>query len=205
MKLYYAETLNPRKVCAVARHVQASVEFVRLDLARGETRTPEFLALNPNGKVPLLQEDRGCLFESNAIMCRLSDLAGAELWPHDDRQVEVLRWLFWDSAHFTRYAGRLYFEYIIKPTVLGNAPPDAAAIAESTENFRTYAGILDKHLEGRSHLVGNSLTVADFAVAVTLPYAERAHIPLAEFPAIASWHERLQSLAAWREPFPQIH
>ena len=94
MKLYYAETINPRKVCAVARYLEVPVEFVRMDLRDRETRTPEFLALNPNGKVPLLQDGEHCLWESNAIMCRLSDLAGADLWPRDQRQIDVLRWLF---------------------------------------------------------------------------------------------------------------
>ncbi|MBB3353706.1 glutathione S-transferase [Rhizobium sp. BK049] len=57
MKLYNCETLNPRKACAAARFLQADVEFVRVDLASGEQRTAEFLALNPNGKVPVLQEE----------------------------------------------------------------------------------------------------------------------------------------------------
>ncbi len=51
--------------------------------------------------------------------------------------------------------------------------------------------------------MGDALTVADFSVAVTLPYAEQAGIPLAEFPAVARWHERLNALEAWREPFPE--
>ncbi len=202
MKLYYAETINPRKACAVARYVQAPVEFVRMDLARRETRTPGFIALNPNGKVPLLEEGNRRLWESNAIMCRLSDIAGAGLWPHDDRQVEVMRWLFWDAEHFSRHAGRLYFEHIIKPTILGIAKPDEQAVTESLGYFRTYAAVLNTHLDGRSYVVGDTLTVADFALGITLPYAEAAHIPVEEFPAIARWHQGLNALPAWREPFP---
>jgi glutathione S-transferase len=205
MKLYYAETINPRKACAVARYVEAPVEFVRVDLGRGETRTPEFVALNPNGKVPLLQEGNRFLWESNAIMCRLSDSAGADLWPHGDRQVEVLRWLFWDAEHFSCHAGRLYFEHIIKPTILAISKPDPQAVRESLGYFRTYAAILDRHLDGCSYVVGDTLTVADFALGITLPYAEAAHIPLEEFPAIVRWHQRLNALPAWREPFPAVH
>jgi len=204
MKLYYTETLNPRKVCAVARHLDVAVEFVRVDLTRGDTRTPAFLALNPNGKVPLLQDGDLCLWESNAIMCRLSDRASADLWPHDDRQIEVLRWLFWDASHFGRYAGRLYFEHIIKPAILGKTDPDAPAVAEALDYFRTYAAILDSHLADRRYVVGDSLTVADFALAITLPYAEKARLPLADFPAIARWHDRLNALPAWRDPFPAV-
>jgi glutathione S-transferase len=57
MKLYYCETLNPRKACAVARYLQSPVEFVHIDLGQGEHKQPDFLALNPNGKVPVLQEE----------------------------------------------------------------------------------------------------------------------------------------------------
>jgi glutathione S-transferase len=62
--------------------------------------------------------------------------------------------------------------------------------------------VLDDHLGGREFLVGDGLTVADFAVAVTLPYAGAAKLPLGEFPAIGRWHARLCELPAWREPFP---
>ena len=56
MKLYYYETLNPQKACAVAKYLGSPVEFVRIDLAKGENRKPEYLALNPNGKVPTLTD-----------------------------------------------------------------------------------------------------------------------------------------------------
>src|SRR3546814_5758393 len=71
MKLYYAETLNPRKACAVARYLGAPVAFVRVELRKGESRQPAFLANNPNGHVPVLETAQGTLWESHAAMCRL--------------------------------------------------------------------------------------------------------------------------------------
>lgn len=201
MKLYYAETLNPRKACAVARYLNSPVEFIRVDLRRGEHQMPEFLAMNPNGKVPVLQDESRTLWESNAIMCYLSDAANSDLWPHDARQIEVLRWLSWDAQHFTRHAATFYFEHLIKPHIgLGMANP--AALEEAARNFRTYADVLNAHLSGRKFLVGDALTVADFAVASTLPYADSAQLPVDEFLEIRRWHARLTELPAWREPFP---
>jgi glutathione S-transferase len=75
-------------------------------------------------------------------------------------------------------------------------------VRSATAFFETSAQVLDAHLRTRSFLVGETLSVADFAVAVALPYAEHARIPLQEFPAIRRWHERMNELAAWREPFP---
>jgi glutathione S-transferase len=201
MKLYYAETTNPRKACVVAKHLNSPVEFVHVDLRKGENRTPEFLALNRNGKVPVLETGGGSLWESNAIMCYLARIAESDLWPNDDRQIEVMRWLSWDSQHFTRHAGSLYFQHIIKPA-FGMGGPDPAVVEEATGFVKRFAAVLNDHLSGRDYLVGNGLTVADFAVAITLPYAERARIPLAEFPEIGRWHGRLSELPAWVEPFP---
>jgi glutathione S-transferase len=201
MKLYYAETTNPRKACVVAKHLNSPVEFVHVDLRKGENRTPEFLALNRNGKVPVLETGGGSLWESNAIMCYLARIAGSDLWPDDDRQIEVMRWLSWDSQHFTRHAGSLYFQHIIKPA-FGMGGPDPAVVEEATGFVKRFAAVLNDHLRGRAYLVGDGLTVADFAVAITLPYAERARIPLAGFTAIERWHGRLSELPAWLEPFP---
>jgi len=203
MKLYYAETLNPRKACALAKYLNSPVEFVRVDLGKGENKTPAYLAINPNGKVPALTDGGTRLWESHAIMVYLARAAGSDLWPTDDRQIEVLRWLCWNSEHFTRHAGALYFQNIIKPNFLGGAP-DAKAIEEATGFFKQFAQVLNDHLRGRKFLVGDALTVADFSVAVTLPYADKAKIPVGEFPEIERWHARLNELPAWREPFPAV-
>jgi glutathione S-transferase len=201
MKLYFFETLNPRKACAVARHLNSPVEFIRVDLGKGEHKTPAYLALNPNGKVPTLQDGDLRIWESNAIMCHLAKRAGSSLWPGEDAQIEMLRWLSWNAEHFTRHAGSLYFQHIIKPNLI-KAAPDAKAVEEATGFFRQFAGVLNDHLRGRKYLLGDTLTVTDFAVAVTLPYAENAKIPVADFPEVQRWHARLEELPAWREPFP---
>ena len=203
MQLYYFETLNPRKVCAVARYLNSPVEYRRIDLGEGEQRTPQFLAINPNGKVPVLEDGGLKLWEANAIMAYLAKAAGSELWPNDTAgQIDLLRWLSWNSEHFTRHAGSLYFQHLIKPRFLQQAP-DAKAVEEATGFFKQFAQVLDDHLRQRRYLLGDRLTIADFAVAVTLPYAQEAKIPVAGFSAIARWHDRLTELPAWRQPFPE--
>jgi len=201
MKLYYSETLNPRKVCAVAKYLNSPVEYVPVNLGKGEHRKPPFLAINPNGKVPALEDGEKYIWESNAIMAYLAHAAGSDIWPRDERQIEVLRWLSWDAQHFTRHAGTLYFEYIIKP-IYNLGPPSETATKEATTYVLQHGHVLNEHLRSRAYLLGDVLTIADFAVAVTLPYAERAHIPIREFPDVQRWHNRLNDLVAWREPFP---
>ncbi|MDE2154899.1 MAG: glutathione S-transferase family protein [Xanthomonadaceae bacterium] len=202
MKLYYSDVLSPRKACAVAKYLQLPIDYVFLRLDRGEHRTSEYLALNPNGKVPTLVDGERNLWEADAIMCHLAGRADSQLWPRDaGSQIEILRWFSWNQQHFTRHAGELYFEHIIKARFSLGAP-DAAAVTEAQKEFRRYAAVLDAHLEGRRWLVDERLSVADFAVAIALPYAERAQIPLNGFPHVLAWHDRLCDLESWREPFP---
>ena len=201
MKLYYFETLNPRKACAVARYLDSPVEFVRIDLTKGEHKRPEFLAINPNGKVPAFTDGDTKLWEADAIMAYLAKVEGSDLFPNGNRQIEMLRWLSWNSQHFTRHAGSLYFQYLIKPK-FGLGEPDAKAVEEATGFFKQFAGVLNDHLRGRKYLLGDTLTIADFSVGVTLPYAHTIKLPLGGYPEIERWHARLNELPAWREPFP---
>lgn len=202
MKLYYFDTPNPRKACAVARYLNSPVEFVHTDLGKGEHKTPQYLAINPNGKVPALEDGDLKLWEANAIMCHLAGVADSDLWPKErEHQVEIMRWLSWDSEHFTHHASTLYFEYLVRPR-FGLGTIDRAAVIEASGWVTKFGAVLDDHLNGRKFLLGDTLTIADFAVAITLPYAEQAHIPLDGFPHIQRWHDRLNELPAWREPFP---
>ena len=202
MKLYWSDVLAQRKVCAVAKYLQSPLDYVYLDLARGEHKSADYLALNPNGKVPTLVDGTRVLWEADAILCHLAARCDSELWPQDARQIEIIRWFSWNMQHFTAHAGTLYFEYVIKPR-FGIGAADPAKVEAATGEWRRYAAVLDNHLHDRAWLVGDEITLADFAVAITLPYAEPAHIPLHEFPTIARWHERLNELDAWREPFPE--
>jgi glutathione S-transferase len=203
MKLYYFETLNARKACAVAKHLGMPVEHVRVDLGKGENRTPDYLAINPNGKVPALVDGDLKLWEANAIMAHLARAADSDAWPRDDRlQVELTRWLSWDAWHFTRHGATLVFQHVVKPRFLG-AEPDAKAVDEATGFFKQFAAVLNKHLRGRRYVLGDTLTIADFAMAATLPQADQAKIPVRGFTEIERWHGRLNELPAWREPFPK--
>lgn len=202
MKLYYAETLAPRKACAVAGYLGMQIDYVFVDLRKGEQTRPDYLAINPNGKVPSLVDGDRSLWEADAIICHLAQRAESGLWPGSvSQQIDVVRWLSWNSQHLYRHAGSLYFEYLIKPWV-GLGEPDPLKVAEAQGFFRKHAGVLDQHLKGRKWLLGHDLSVADFSVAVTLPYAKSAAMPLDEFPQVQRWHDQLNAFDAWRNPFP---
>ena len=201
MKLYYSDILSSGRACAVARYLNAPVEYVYLDFAKGEHQKPAYLAINPNGKVPTLVKGERITWEADAVICRLSDDMGADLWPHDTRQMDIVRWFSWNAQHFTRAGGTLYFENIVKRR-FGIGPPDADVVDEAIRDFRRWAAVLDGHLADRTWLVGDSITVADFSVAMVLPYADEAKLPLGDFANMRRWHDRLNEIESWRDPFP---
>ncbi len=202
MKLYYFETPNPRKPCAVAKYLGSPVEFVKVDLTKGEQKDPAFLTVNPTGKVPALQDGDVKLWESHAIMAYLAHKAGSDLWPNDPvKQIEIMKWLNWDTAHFSRHAGRLFFNNFIKPN-FGLGDPDQVEIQDATDYFKQFAAVLNDHLKGKEYIVGDKLTIADFGVASLLPSAEQARLPLDGCDEIDRWHNTLMELDAWREPWP---
>jgi glutathione S-transferase len=201
MTLYYSDILSARRACAAARYLNAPVEYEYLDLVKGDQQKPAYLAINPNGKVPTLVKGERITWESDAVICQLSEDMGADLWPHDERQIEITRWFSWNAQHFTRAGGALYFENIVKRRFRLGAP-DPTVVDWELGQFRRFATVLNDHLSGRQWVVGSGLTVADFSVAMTLPYAEEARLPLNEFANVRRWHDRLNEIEGWREPFP---
>jgi glutathione S-transferase len=204
MKLYM-NVLSPnvRRVRLTAAVLGLSLEEQTLDLARGEHRSPEYLALNPNGAIPTLVDGDFVLTESRAIMQYLaSKKPEAGLLPRDQAaHVDVTRWQFWDASHFSPQLGTITFEKIVKP-MIGMGEPDARSIDEALGNFRRFAAVLNKRLDGKSYVVGTSLTVADLTLASSLMYAKQVDLPLSEFTNIAAWFAHITELDAWKKTNP---
>ncbi len=201
MRLYYSDILSARRACAVAKYLKAPVEFIYLDLVRADQQKPDYLAINPNGKVPTLVNGERITWESDAVICQLSEDMDADLWPRDARQLEITRWFSWNQQHFSRAGGSLYFENIVKKR-FGIGAPDPVEVEHALGEFRRWATVLNDHLSGRTWLVGQAITVADFSVAMTLPYADEAHLPVGEFANVCRWHDQLNQIEGWRAPFP---
>jgi glutathione S-transferase len=201
MKLYYFETPNPRRACAAAKHLASPVELVRLDLASGAGKAEEYLAINPNGKVPALSDGDTNVWEGYAIMLYLAQKTGSDFGPQTDQErVDMMQWGAWDLAHFSRHAGRLLWEHWVKSAFdLGETNPDE--VEDATGFFKQFAGVLDDHLGGKDYVMGGRLTMLDFGIAAFLPSASDAKLPLDDFKQIQRWHDKLMALDAWREPW----
>jgi len=172
IKLHVAPP-SPRafKVLAVARHLGLDFELCPVDLLNGAHLRPEFAALNPNRKMPVLEDDGFILWESNAITQYLASKKPERgLLPTDPRKcAEVSCWQFWESCHWDPACATLIFERMLKK-VLGQGDPTPARVEKGEADVRQLGAVLDGVLAGRSHLCGEQLTVADFSVGAWLNY-----------------------------------
>jgi len=196
---------SPRatKVIALVHHLGLDCELRTIQLFNGEQNQPEFVALNPNKRMPVLEDDGFVLWESNAILHYLaSKKPESRLWPSDARgQADVLRWLSWESAHWTPACTPIAFERVVKK-LAGLGDPDPAEIARGEQGLHQFAPVLNGQLKGRKWLLGNDLTIADFAVATPMIVAEAAQYPLAPYPEITRWYGALAALPGWKKALP---
>lgn len=203
MKLYYSPlSSNSRKVRIVAALLGIELELQNVELPKGEQRRPEYLAINPMGKVPVLADDDFVLPESAAIMIYLAETKpGNTLYP-DDRQAraEVNRWLFWAANHWAPAVVALVFEKVLKQRYFNGGAPDPVQIKRQEEQIARFATVLDAQLAKHPWVAGDTLTLADISIApafaafVPLPTQSHAHIH--------GWFKRIQALPAWQATEP---
>jgi glutathione S-transferase len=206
MKLYgFPPSPNTWQVRAVANYLNVPLEFEVVDLTKGGSRTPDFLAINPTGRTPTLVDGDFKLWETLAIMQYIAGKKPNALWPNDTKiRADITRWQSWTLAHWTRDACvPLLFERFVKQ-FLNMGQPDQAAIAKGFEAYGKEAAMLNAHLTKQQYLVGNTLTIADFAATSPLFYAKQAELPLQPYPQIRGWFDRVSALPCWRDTAPQM-
>lgn len=189
MKLYdFPFSPNCRKVRAVAYELGIALDHVHVNLLRDEQRTPAFLARNPNGRVPVLEDGDFVLWELTAIQRYLA--AGTSLMPTDRRAAaEVDCWLAWQVAHMAPALRKVAFERIVKPASRRGVP-DQAQIDAGTAEVAEVSAVLDRELGTREYVAGR-LSIADFALAAHYSLAPACGIELAGFERLGPWLARM--------------
>jgi glutathione S-transferase len=198
---------SPRafNVMAVANHLGIEYQTQALNPAKGEHLAPAYAAINPNKRIPTLEEDGFVLWEANAITEYLaSKKPEAGLLPADSRQrADVTRWQFWSISSWEQACAGMSYERVVKK-LLGLGEPDAARVKEAEDLFHRYAQVLNDHLKGHNCVVGNSPTLGDFAIGPWLNFAERASYPIAPYGEIKRWHSAFIQLPACQKALAAI-
>jgi glutathione S-transferase len=180
---------NCYKLQLLLAHLGREYRWVEVDSTRGQTRTPEFLALNPNGKVPLLVLDDGrTLAESNAILCFLAE--GSPLLPADAWQrAQALQWLFFEQYSHEPYVAVARFIARWLPA----DHPRQAELPRLRERGHQALAVMQTHLQGRDFFVDAGYTVADIALYAYTHEADVGGIALDGYPHVRAWLARVEA------------
>lgn len=181
---------NGYKVRLLLAQLGTAYRLVELDILKKETRTPDFLRKNPNGRIPTLElEDGRCLAESGAILFYLAQ--GTRYWPDDsfDRG-DVLRWMFFEQySHEPNIAVARFM--LLHPPEGGLSESGRAVLAKKQEQGHAALSVMERHLAGRTFFVAERYTIADIALYAYTHVADEGGIPLDRYPAIRAWLDRV--------------
>ena len=169
---------------------QLGISFRRIekDITRGETRTEDFLAINPNGRIPVLvTPDDKVLPESSAALWYLA--RDSKLMPEEAfEQAQVLQWMFFEQYnHEPNIATSRYWIH-----VLGERGKYAEALAEKQQKGHDALRVMESHLSGRDFFVGGDYSIADIALYAYTHVAGQGDFSLADYPAIRAWLKRVE-------------
>ena len=181
---------NCYKVRLALAQLDIAHELVEIDILKGETRTPEFLRMNPSGHVPLLQvaPDRH-IAESNAILWYV---AGRTPLVPDDRadRAEMLQWMFFEQHSLEPNIGAAYFWLAL---IKGGRDLQSHALEDWMENGYRALGVMEMHLGEHPYFAANRFTIADIALYAFTNLANQCDFDLARFPAIHAWLGRVEA------------
>jgi glutathione S-transferase len=197
MKLYYFPSPNPQKVYFALKELGLDFEVVPVDLTKREQRKPEFLALNPFGRLPVLVDGDATIWDSLAIIAYLGDKTG-KLWPTSAAgRAGALKWMFFLAAHISPPTTDLVFNRIA--VKLAGLPSDEAAIARGEKALPDVLGIIEGQLAKHKWIAGDGFTLVDCAYAPVLNAIDKAGFSFASFPKVSAHLEAIRARPAWKE------
>lgn len=189
-KLYdFASSGNSYKVRLLLNQLEIAYQRIPVNIVKKESRTPEFLAKNPNGRTPVLEIETGkFLAESNAILFYLSQ--DTEYFPEDIWQRSlVMQWLFFEQySHEPNLATSRYWI-----SILGKAEEYKEELAKKQKLGYAALEIMEKHLSKQDFFVGDRYTIADIGLFAYTHVAEEGNFDLSGFSAILAWIERVKA------------
>ena len=192
MKLYnVAYSGNSYKVRLLLAQLGLPCEIIEVNILKGESRTPEFLKINPNGRTPVLDDNGFVLAESNAI---LAYLARGTKFLSEDRQrwALVFQWLFFEQYSHEPYIATSRFWLQHKP----DSPERSAVLAARRDGGWAALKVMEGHLSKNDFFVGD-YSIADIALFAYTHVSHEGGFPLDDFPKIRAWIERVKTQAGF--------
>ncbi|MFI0396180.1 glutathione S-transferase family protein [Paracoccus jiaweipingae] len=190
----FGESGNAYKAALTLELAGADWRPVKVDFFGGQTRSPDYRALNEMGEVPVYREGDLVLTQSAVIQLHVAGQTGR--FGGSDRN-EVLRWLFWDNHKLSSVAGSTRFLANFIPAAKRPQPVIDFQQARLRDAFK----VLDRHLQARDWVADSAPTIADFALCGYLYYPEPFGFDRAEWSHIDAWLDRISALPGWKHPY----
>ena len=204
-KLHGFFTQNSLK-CLYVLEALGDFEFVYTDLSTGVQKSDEFKAMNPVGKVPVLEHDGKYLFESGAICRYAANVTGSDLYPGDAYERAVVdQWMDFFTCHAGRWLTTMYFEENIKPK-FGLGDPDADSIEEASRFANQMLAVVDEQLGKFEWLANGKYSIADLFAFAYVEQVQDIDYSIDDFPKLKDWYERIgasDTIAAAQARLPQ--
>jgi glutathione S-transferase len=183
----YLDSGNGYKVRLLLTQLGIAYRYVEVDIMQGETRTPQFLAMNPDGRIPTIQLDDGRhLAQSDAILWYLAE--GTAFLPAERfARAQVLQWMFFEQYSHEPYVATPRF--IVRH--LSADDPRRAELPQRLTRGRAALEVMEKHLQARSYFVDERYTIADIALYAYTHVAEDGGLKLAPYPKLRAWLARV--------------
>ncbi|MEE2946530.1 MAG: glutathione S-transferase N-terminal domain-containing protein [Pseudomonadota bacterium] len=193
--LYTWDTPNGRKISIALEEMGLAYQVKPIDIGANAQFAPDFLALNPNHKIPVLVDDEAVVNESGAILLYLAEKTGQFAPDRSDPDYwEMMRWLMWQMGGQGPMLGQAHHFLKFNP---GKAPYAEERFGKEAQ--RLY-GILDRHLTGREFIL-NDLSICEFAIWPWVSRFEFQQIDLFDYPAVRDWYERLADRPAFQRGY----
>lgn len=191
LKFYYHPTPNPTKISLFLAETDLPFELVPIDTFKGEQHTASFRKINPNGKLPAIDDNGEVVFDSTAILLYLAEKHGVLLGNAEDK-AQLLSWLMFIASGLGPFSGQsVHFHYAAPESI------DYAKNRYLKEAERHYS-VLDQHLEGKTYIVGEQYTIADISAWGWIDKVDRVlgEGRLNDYPNIKAWFERINARPA---------
>lgn len=197
LKIYgHPASICTRKVTMTAAEVDVPYELELIDFTKGEHKAAPFVARQPFGRMPAIDDEGFALFESRAIARYINDKAGGNLVPKDARdKARVEQWISIETSEYNANAMKFIYQHIF------NRPQEAAVLDAARTGLQATLGVMEKQLKETPFLVGKDFTLADICFMPCTEYllATPAKEILAAYPSVLAWWGRVSERPTWKK------
>ena len=192
------------KVLLTADQLGVEYEYVHLNPAAGEIKSPEHLARHPLGKIPVLEDDGHFIYESAAICRYLANVSDSDMYKGDAKQVAAIdQWIDFMSHHIGKWIGVFFFQEVVQNRFF-NKEIDEEAMQEARGFLNEQLPVMDNQLQDKQYLTGDKITIADTIAFAFLNIHEVTAFEFNEYANINRWYESIKSSPAYEKAFSNL-